>query len=199
MRWLRDAGYRLCGSRRKRTYDFTSVLLWGGSDQCDLFHDHVDLRTVLTVGTDTRNAVNDLHAFDNVTECCILTVKEGRIRMADEELGGCGVVTLGASHGDDAALVGEGILDTVDGKLALDGFIGAAHTGTGRVAALDHEAGNDAVEDQTVIEALGNELFKVCAGDGSGLRVEFDLDDAAVGHFDLYHSDCSPFCHGVNG
>ena len=47
-----------------------------------------------------------------------------------------------------------------------------AAAGAGRVAALDHKAFDDAVENKTVIKAVFGKLDKVINGDGSGGRVE---------------------------
>ena len=46
------------------------------------------------VGNDrsTRNAVHNIHAGDNLAERGIVAVKEGAVRVADEELAGSGVV-----------------------------------------------------------------------------------------------------------
>ena len=71
--------------------------------------------------------------------------------------GGCGGVMKncepfvfgpGVGHGEGA----RAILWSVD--LVLERVAGAAGAGAGGVAALDHEVGDDAVEDEAVVEAL---------------------------------------------
>ena len=95
----------------------------------------------------------------------------------DEELGGGRVGVRGARHGDGAAFVLQAVL-----RLVLDRFAGGGlhHVGH-EAAALDHEAGDDPVEDQAVVEAVLHVLPEVGAGDGSLLLVQFDEDVAQVG------------------
>ena len=91
-----------------------------------------------------------------------------------------------------AVIRGEGIYDVLDhatatcgfgGKLALDILIGAARAVALGVAALDHKALNDTVEDQSVIEALGDQLFEVCYGNGCHVGTKLHNDGAEI--FDL--------------
>ena len=53
------------------------------------------------------------------------------------------------------------VLEAVLGELALDAVARAAHACAVRVAALDHEAVNDPVEDEAVIKALFYETDKI--------------------------------------
>ena len=53
---------------------------------------------------------------------------------------------------------------------------GAAHAGASGVAALNHEAGDDAVEDQAVVEALFDQVDEVLDGIGRDVRVQLGLD-----------------------
>ena len=76
------------------------------------------------------------------------------------------------------------VLEAVVGELAADLVARAAHAGAVRVAALDHEARDNAVEDGAVIEALLREGNKVADGVRRNLGVQFGADDAAVFHFD---------------
>ena len=91
--------------------------------------------------------------------------------MHDEELAARGVGRLRTRHGDHAALVAEVVLHAVELELALDAVAGAAGAGALRAAALDHEAGDDPVEDQAVIEALVGQGDEVVDGVGSNLRI----------------------------
>ena len=76
--------------------------------------------------------------------------------------------------------MGNGILYAVGSKLALDGFFGAARTVAKGIAALDHKAGDDAVEGKTIIKAVIDKLQEVFDGDGSGLRIQLHGDGAVI-------------------
>ena len=112
--------------------------------------------------------------------------------MADVELRAAGVAT-GMGHGQGAGLV----LLLVD--LAIDLVAGAAGTGhaAGAFTAvgaspLGHEAGDDAVKGQTVVEAILGQLHEV--GDGvRGIGFEqLELDQACFSvHQGLGHGGAS--------
>ena len=74
-------------------------------------------------------------------------------------------------------------LETVGGKLAGDLVAGAAHAAALGVAALDHEAGDDPVEDKAVKEAFLYQRDKVVDGVGGHLRVKLGHHLAAAFHF----------------
>ena len=104
--------------------------------------------------------------------------------MHNEELATGGVGGHGAGHGQNAAAVKQLVLEAVGTELALDAVAGAAGANALGVAALDHKAGDDPVENDAVIEALLHQGDKVVDGVGGHLRVQLRLDDAAVFHFD---------------
>ena len=105
--------------------------------------------------------------------------------MHDEELAARGVGHHAAGHGQHAAGVAQVVLsEAVAGELALDGIAGAAHAGALGVAALDHEAGDDPVEDQAVVEVGGHQGDEVRHGVRRDFGIQLGLDDAAVFHFD---------------
>ena len=108
--------------------------------------------------------------------------------MHDEELAARGVGRLRAGHGQNAALVAEIVLHTVELELALDAVAGAAGAGALGAAALDHEAGNNAVEDQAVVKALVGKGDHVADALRRFVGVELADDLAAVCH-----------CEGHNG
>ena len=60
-------------------------------------------------------------------------------------------------------------------------------TGDGRVAALDHKAGDDAVEGQAVIKALIDQFQKVFAGDRCCGSIQFNVNGFAVLHRNTNH------------
>ena len=128
--------------------------------------------------------VHDLDALDDLAEGGVLAVKVRRILMHDEKLAAGAVGDHGARHGEHAARVLQIVLEAVGAKLALDAVARAADADTVRVAALDHEAGDDAVEDHAVIKALLHETDEVVDGVRGNVGIELSLDDAAVFHFD---------------
>ena len=83
--------------------------------------------------------------------------------MHDKELRGCGILDLGACHGNDALCVVDIVpCKAVGAELTLDGLSGLLIKAVIHAAALDHKAANDAVEDQTRIKALAHQLNEIC-------------------------------------
>ena len=99
-----------------------------------------------------RDGIDDVHAFGHLAERGVLLVEVRSVHVHDEKLAAGGVRIHGAGHGQHAAGVLEVVLEAVARELALDAVARAAHAGAGRVAALDHEAGDDAVEDHAVVK-----------------------------------------------
>ena len=108
----------------------------------------------------------------------------------DEELGAGGIGDGRARHGQHAAGVRQVILEPIRSKFAADLIARAAHAGAFRVAALDHEARDNAVEGQAVIKALFCEGNKVIYRVRRNLGVQLGLDDVAVFHFDGNNRIC---------
>ena len=123
------------------------------------------LRTVIVVGLDGGDGVHHVHAGSHLAEGGVLAVQVLGVGVHDEELAARGVGGGGTRHAENAPLVLQVVLDAVEKELALDAVAGAAHAGALGAAALDHEAGDDPVEDQAVIKAL------VGQGDEVGHRV----------------------------
>ena len=71
-------------------------------------------------------------------------------------------------------------LDLVLVELVLEGVPGATRSRPRRVAALDHEVRDDAVEDELVVETVARELDEVVDGLRRVLRVELDVDRPVV-------------------
>ena len=154
-------------------------------------HDLILIGAVGTVGVGGGDFVHHIHAGGDHAEGGIVLVKEGGICMADEELAAGGIIGQGrhegmtlAGHGDHAPDVGQIVVHVVVGKFALDAIVGAAHAGTGGVAALDHEALDDPVEDHAVIKAFVGQGDEVLHGVGGLVVAKFHGDDAAIGHGD---------------
>ncbi len=146
------------------------------------------LRSIVIIGWNRRDLVNGFHTRDDLAECGVLTVKMRRVGVHNKELRGCGVGVKRPRHRDNAARVLYSVIPAVCAELSLDVFLCAAHTVAERVAALDHKAGDDSMEGETVVESLGNELLKVLYGDGRRVGIKLYLDPCAVFHFNNYHS-----------
>src|SRR5829696_1682622 len=118
------------------------VLLDGDSFEAEVLD-----RAVHGVAVDRGHGVDDLHAVDDLAEDGVLAVEPGRRHLGDEELGAVGVGP-GVGHGQVA-----GTVEAVGpADLVLELVAGAAPAGAERVAALDHEVGDDPVEDRPLIE-----------------------------------------------
>ena len=107
-------------------------------------------------------------------------VEEVVVNGVDEELRGGGVDLGGAGHRDGVLAVLEAVVG-----LVADGLVGGLldHV-RGEAAALDHEAGDDAVADEAVVKAFVDVAEEVGDGDGRGGFVELQGDIAFVGLHD---------------
>eukprot|EP01089_Gocevia_fonbrunei_P008701 TRINITY_DN20410_c0_g1_i1.p1 TRINITY_DN20410_c0_g1~~TRINITY_DN20410_c0_g1_i1.p1 ORF type:complete len:168 (+),score=12.83 TRINITY_DN20410_c0_g1_i1:247-750(+) len=114
--------------------------------------------------------VDVVHAIRHFAPDGVLTVEEGGVVKADEELAVGAVGIGGAGHRTDAAGV------ALPRELGLQVGLGRARgAGSGRVAALGHEAGDDAVEDHAVVEAFPGQFGD--AGGVTGGQIGAQLDD----------------------
>ena len=121
----------------------------------DFLHLLLGLGAVVVVGGGVGDDVDHVHALDDLAEGGVLAVEVGGLVVHDEELAARRIGHHGACHGEDAAIMLEVVLaEAVVLELALDPVARAAHAGALGVAALDHEAGDDPVEDEPVVEAL---------------------------------------------
>ena len=99
----------------------------------------------------------------------------------DEELRAAGI-GAGVGHRQDARDVVFQVRVEFVGNLVA----GAATTGAGRVAALDHEPVDDPVKNNAVIEAFAGQVDEIFRGDRRFVFKHFDSNDAFVG-FDTHH------------
>ena len=143
------------------------------------------LGTVVAVGLDGGDGVHHVHTGGHLAEGGVLTVQMLGVGVHNEELAARRVGGGGTRHAENAPLVLQVVLDAVEEELALDAVAGAAHAGAFGTAALDHEAGNDSVEDQTVIKMVAAQVDEVADALGRFVGVQLALDDAAVFHGDL--------------
>src|SRR5262245_11974571 len=130
--------------------------------------------------------VHGVQAFDDLAENAVGGAAAGRVEHSvvhdvNEKLAGGGVGVGRAGHGDGAAHVFESVL-----PLVLDRGAGGVFLLDFRrvTAALDHEVGHDAVEDEAVIELVLDVHNKVVGADGGFFGVQFK-DDVAEGGFEL--------------
>ena len=116
-----------------------------------------------------------LHAFDDLAPDGVLAVEEAAVVGADEELAVGAVRVVGPRHRGGAAQV------RLAAELGLEvGLIGAAGAGAGRVTALGHEALDDSVEGDAVVEALLRELADPRDMAGGEVGPQADDDVAAA-------------------
>ena len=149
----------------------------------DLLHDLRGARLVIVVGTDRADLVDFLDTLNDLAEGCVLAVEVRGVLVHDEELAARGIGSHGACHGEHAAAVEQGIVKAVCLELAADAVAGAAGADALGVAALDHKAGDDAVENKPVIEAALYKGDEVVDGVGSDLGIKLSLHDCTVFHF----------------
>ena len=143
------------------------------------------LGTVIAVGLDGGDGVHHVHTGGYLAEGGILTVQMLGVGVHDEELAARGVGGGGTRHAENAPLVLQIVLDTVEKELTLNAVAGAAHAGALGAAALNHEAGNDSVEDQTIIKMVIAQVDEVADALGRLVGIQLALNDAAVFHGDL--------------
>src|SRR5436190_8354648 len=98
-------------------------------------------RSVVGAGWGGGDLVDRQHPVDHLAEGGVLVVQIWVVSVHDEELRAGRVGVVGAGHGEDAARV-PGVVE-----LGLELVARAARARAGGVAALDHEPGDDAVED----------------------------------------------------
>src|SRR5258708_24703821 len=103
----------------------------------------------VTPGVALAEAVDDLHAAAHTAKDAVLAVEVGGGAEGDEELGAVGVAA-GVGHGEDAGAV---MREGERARLVVELVAGAACARAGGVAALGHEAADDAVEGGAVVEA----------------------------------------------
>ena len=174
---------------------FRSILVGLGSGILDALgihpdgcHDHGLLGHIVHhVPLDTGNVNGHILTLGDLAEGGVLAVQMRSRSHHHKELAAGGVGCHGAGHGQHAGLVNQVILaEAVAGELAVDLIAGAAHAVSVGAAALDHEAGDDPVEGQAVIEALVSQRDEVVDGVGSLLGIQLAAHNAAVLHSDGY-------------
>ena len=145
------------------------------SSQLDAVDRHRGQRCVAAVAREHRDLLGDVLAARHLPEDGVLAVEpRGRVGGDDEELAPVRVRAR-VRHRERPAL------DLVVVELVLELVARAAGAGALRAAALDHEVGDDAVEDQPVVEALAGELGEVLDRLRGLVGEELDLDRSFAG------------------
>ena len=132
---------------------------------------------VVVVAADAGDFFHDVHAVDDFAEHGMAVIEVGGVNFGDEELGAV-CVGAGVCHGEDAgSVVAEFGIEFIAEAIA-----GAACADAEGAAALDHEFGDDAVEDEAIVEGF---IF-VVAGHG-------------VDGFDLASGESDEVFDGIGG
>ena len=165
-------------------------LFFGDGDGVD---DDGVVGTVVVAAGGVGDFVDDVLAGGDVAEDGVVVGGEGVVGVHDEELAAVGV-GAGVGHAEGSFSVGFGGVAVFVFELVA----GPAHSGAGGVTALDHEAGDDAVEDDAVVEAVAGEDDEAVDGFGSigGEEVAGDFagggvddDGVMLGDVDLHLGD----------
>ena len=98
------------------------------------------------------NAVHHIHSLNDFSEGCITAIEMRGVFMHDKKLRTSGIRMHASCHGKDAFLMFQVIFNTVLGKFSFDTVAGAAHTGSFRIAALNHKTADDPVENKAVVK-----------------------------------------------
>src|SRR6266542_2085613 len=130
--------------------------LWKGLDPLDgdALQHHVRLRTVLRIARQGADFVRDVLALYNFAKDRVVAREPWRGCDGDEKLRAVGVRS-GVGHGKFAGLVK--LVGRAFG-FVLKAISGAARASAAGIAALNHEVGDDAVEDGPVVKRAGTLL-----------------------------------------
>src|SRR5947209_12259444 len=132
-------------------------------------------RAIAPIGLERRDRVDDVHPVGDAAEHRVLAVEPWRRFGGDDEELAPVRVRAGVRHRECAAH------DLVVVELVLELVAGPAAAGAGRVAALDHEVGDHAMEDDAVVEAVSGELQEVFDGVRGVVVEQLDRDRAVAG------------------
>src|SRR5450759_2549212 len=165
----------------------------------DGVHPDRRFREVLAVARRGGDRVHDVEAPGDHAEDRV-ALRQRVVGVHDEELRAVGV-RPGVRHRERAAGVAAGerlVGELVAGAAGADpALVQRGLLAVLAVAALDHEAGDDAVEDDVVVEALPGELDEVGGGLGRALGEQVGLDAAGLGGDDDTGHGRSPWWFGA--
>jgi len=116
-------------------------------------------RLVVAIYGASGYGIYDIHAGDDLAENSVV-VRKRSVLVHDEELAAIGVWAR-IGHGDRASDI-TGLIRRRRGIQFIGELIAwSSPASASRIATLDHEAGDDAVEYRTVIEALVSEREEI--------------------------------------
>lgn len=163
--------------------------LFGCFDARDLVDQHVLTRHVAVArshaGRLGGDRIDHMHAIDHFAEYAVTpavrrgagVIQEGIVLKVDEELAGGRMRVWSAGHGNAAAHVRKAVGRLIFNR-CLVRLVGHVRRQT---TTLDHEAGNDAVEQRAVIEALINISQYIGHGFRGSLGIQLNDDIAKAG------------------
>lgn len=122
------------------------------------------------------NGVDNILPIKHLAEYGVFAVEVWLGRVGDEELAAV-CVRAGICHGDDTGLMFEWVVPYLVFKFVP----WPARASSQRIAALDHEVGDHAVEFESVVKALLCEKHKVIDGFRRVVWVQFEDDIAFIG------------------
>lgn len=131
-------------------------------DNISLQNLHLLKRLIRIPGLDQSHPLDHLQPALDAAEDCVLPIQPWRWRQRDEELAPVRVRPTVGHAEDPRARVLQSRVDLVLELLPVDGAPAASRARG--VARLDHEVGDDPVEDHVVVVAFAGEAFKVLAG-----------------------------------
>ena len=154
---------------------------FGGGTNLDAFDRRRIVRTIVRVARRADDFVGDVHPLRHLTEDAVLAVERRIFGNHDEELRRGAVRIIRARHRHDAALVRDRAEFGVDGLRRTARSPSLRRTGDRVwIAALDHEAGDDAMKLGAVVEAFLREIDEVLHMIRRHVGKEADVDLAGA-------------------
>ena len=114
--------------------------------------------------------------------------------MHDEELRTCTVGVHSTCHRQYACSMFQVVFHAIVSEFTANGVAGTTHTCAIGAAALNHEASDDTMENQTIIEIVVYQRDKVVYCVRRDFGIQFRFDHAAVFHLKCYNRI---FCHVI--
>lgn len=157
-----NSGCRVKKKKDKKNNNSTQFSYFASPDDLRRNYSEWIYRPIVLVSPDHSHALHHAHPMLHASEYRMLLVQPRRWRQRDEKLAAIRI-RPGVGHAQDAgASVSQRRVDFVFELFAVDG--GPAASCAGGIAALDHEVGNDAVEDDVVVVSAAGERCEVYAG-----------------------------------
>jgi len=142
----------------------------------DAFDDLLRVGAVRLMGGRGGDFFQNVITLDQFAERSVLMVEKTRVAVANEKLAAGGIRIAAPRHRNNPAHVRMIIklgVDHVTGAASAPAIFGAGVLGEW-IAALNHEAFDDAMEQGAVIKTLPGELLEIFDGFGRGVGPELD-------------------------